>query len=150
LVWHTNTGNEAAPVTSAAVGAYRKDYYHRGILRYLVEDADSGKALDRWKKDHAPPPPKAELVPIQPDEALLGARASEYVVRQKVPVLKVGINDEYPLEKQHVLRWRLVRADGKNVDAADAVELSGTAKRTGRTWEVDLSKVLWWRGEYQL
>jgi WD40 repeat protein len=149
LVWHTNTGNEADPVASAGAGEYRRKYHYEGILRYLAEEADLKNALDRWDKDHPGVAPKASLRPIQPDGARLEERAYEYLIRRKLPSLRIGVNPDYPVDEQHVLRWHLTRADGGNV-RGDEARLSGQAKWTGTEWEVDLSGAVWRRGEYQL
>ena len=76
-------------------------------------------------------------------------RADEYLVRQAVTVVRVGINEDYALDDQHVLRWRLTRTDGGNVKA-DAADISGLALRDGKQWQADLSGVDWRRGEYQM
>jgi WD40 repeat protein len=149
LGWQTNTGDAAAPVSFAAARAYRKDYYREGVLRYLAEEADLGRALQKWDKDHPKVPPQPALRPLRPDGALPGERANEYLVRRPVPALRVGLNEDYPLDDQHVLRWRLTRAGGGGVKGA-AAEAAGRAARDGRQWRVDLSGVEWRRGEYRL
>jgi WD40 repeat protein len=149
LGWHTNTGDAAAPVSFVAARGFRKDYYREGILRYLAEEADLGRALKKWDADNPPRPPQPALRLIPPDKALPTQRADEYLVRQAVKDLRVGINDDYPLDDKHVLRWRLSRSDGGKVKAG-APEATGEAPRAGKEWVVDLSDVDWRRGEYRV
>jgi WD40 repeat protein len=149
LGWHTNTGDPAVPVSYAAARAYRKDYYREGILRYLAAEADLGRALQKWDADHPPRLPQPSLRLLRPDGAWPTQRADEYLVRQAIKALRVGINEDYPLDDQHVLHWRLTRTDGDKVTAA-AAEISGQAPRDGKEWQADLSGVEWRRGEYRV
>jgi WD40 repeat protein len=149
LGWQTNTGDPAAPVSYAAAREYRKDYYREGILRYLSMEADLGRALQKWNADHPARPPQPALRPLRPDGALPGDRAREYVVRQSVKTLRVGINEDYALDARNVLRWRITRTDGGKV-GADAADLSGQALRDGKEWQADLAGVDWRRGEYRV
>ena len=70
-------------------------------------------------------------------------------MRQAVKVLGFGINPDYPLDDEHVLRWRLLRTDGGIVQA-NAREANGKVKHTGKEWQVALPGVDWRRGEYRL
>jgi WD40 repeat protein len=149
LGWHTNTGDPAAPVAFAAASEYRKDYFRQGILHYLAAEADLGRALQKWDDDHPQKPPQPALRPLRPAEALPAERADEYLVRQAVRSLRFGINDDYPLDDKHVLRWRLTRSDGGKVKG-DASAISGEAPRDGKEWQTDLTSVAWRRGEYQV
>jgi WD40 repeat protein len=149
LGWHTNTGDPAAPVSYAAAREYRKDYYREGILRELVAEADLSRALKKWDTDHPIRTAAAALRFVSPDGALPLKRATEFLVRQAVKSLRVGINDDYLLDDKQVLRWRLTRSDGGHVKA-DAVQISGQATRTGKEWQVDLAGAEWKRGEYRL
>ncbi len=148
LGWHTNTGDPAAPVSFAAAQQYQKEYRREGILGDLAAAADLGRALDRWKARNPDRPPQAFLVPDRPDEAVPG-ESDDYLVRQPVKGLRVGINADYALDDRHSLRWRVTRADGGKVQA-DALLLAGNALRDGAGWRVDLSGVDWRRGEYRL
>ena len=149
LGWHTNTNDPTAPVSYAAAREYRKDYYREGILRYLAEEADLGRALQKWDVDHPARPPRPALRPLLPDGAGPGERADEYLVRRPVAALRVGINEDYALDDNHVLRWRLTRDDDAKV-TADAAEASGQAPRDGKGWRADLPGVEWRRGAYRL
>jgi hypothetical protein len=149
LGWHTNTNDPAAPVSYAAAGEYRKDYYREGLLGYLAAEADLGRALQKWDAAHPARPPRPALRPLRPDGALPGERADKYLVRRPVAALRVGINADYALDDHHVLRWRLARADGGKV-TADAAEASGQAPRDGKEWRADLAGVDWRRGDYRL
>ncbi len=147
LGWHTNTGDPANPVSFAAASAYRKEYRREGILRYLAAEADLGRALRKWDADHPVVPPRPSLRPVRPDGAEFGEQAGEYLVRQAVPALRVGINDDYALDDKHVLTWRLTHSDGGNAAAEVA---AGTAVRDLKEWQADLSRVQWRRGQYRL
>jgi WD40 repeat protein len=147
LGWHTNTGDPAAPVAFAASGAYREQYRREGILRYLAEEADLGRALKKWDEAHPAVPPRPSLSPLRPDGAAPAGRDREYLVRQPVRALHVAINEDFPLNDRHFLRWRLTRAGDKGTEAA---VWSGVAARDGREWEADLSGADWRRGEYRL
>jgi WD40 repeat protein len=149
LGWHTNTGDPAAPIAFASAREYRKDYYREGILRYLAEEADLGRALKRWDADHPATLPEPVLWPVRPDEAQPTDRLNEFLVRQGPKELRFGINDDYALDDKHILRVRLSRQDGKNVSGT-AAEISADAVRDGRDWKLDLSTVSWQRGEYQV
>jgi WD40 repeat protein len=149
LGWQTNTGDPAAPVSYAAARAYRKDYYRQDILRYLAADADLGRALQDWDRDHPAQPPQPALRLLRPEGAQPTDRTAEYLVRQSVTGLEVGINEDYALNDQHVLRWRLTRTEGGNVKG-DATETSGQAARAGNRWRIDLSPVAWRRGDYRV
>jgi WD40 repeat protein len=148
LGWHTNTGDPASPVAYTAAGEYRKVYYREGILRYLAAEADLGRALQKYDVDHPPRPPRPALRPLRPEGAFLTERADVYLTRAAVKTLRVGINDDYPLDDVHVLGWRLTRADGGKVKADG--ETSGLASRDGKAWEINLAGVVWQRGEYIL
>src|SRR5262249_5323353 len=125
------------------------DYHREGILGYLAAEADLGRALQKWNQDHPPQATQPALRPLRPDSALPLERADEFLVRQAVKSLNVGINEDYALDDKHLLRWRLARADGGKVKA-DGVEISGQAVRHGKDWEMDLSGVEWRRGEYRV
>jgi WD40 repeat protein len=148
LGWQTNTGDPAAPVSYAAVVEYRKDYYRQGILRYLAAEADPGRALQKWNEAH-PTQKQVFLWFLRPEGALPTERADEYLVRQAVKSLRIGINEDYPLDDHHVLRWRLTRIDGGKINADHAV-LLGQATRDKEQWQADLAGVDWRRGEFQL
>jgi hypothetical protein len=147
LGWHTNTGDPAAPVSFAPASAYRKDYFREGILRYLADEVNLGRALKKWDDDHPAVPVRPCLRPMRPQGAEPGERVGEYFVRQGIASLRVGINDDYVLGDQHHLDWRLTRAGGKG---EPGTEYSGEAIRQGREWQVDLSGAKWRSGEYAL
>src|SRR5262249_48861523 len=107
------------------------------------------RALKEWDKEHPPPKPQPALRLRPPDRGLPLPRDGEYLVRQAVKGLRVGINDDYALDEKHVLRWRLTRTDGGKVKA-DAAEISAQAPYLGKEWQVELSGVEWRRGEYRL
>jgi WD40 repeat protein len=149
LGWHTNTGDPAAPVSFAAAPEYRKEYLREGILRYLAADSDLGRALRDWDRDHPLQPPQPALRPMRPTGALPGERTNEYLVRQPVKIVRIGINEDYPLDEQHILRWRLARTDGGSVQG-NTGQAIGQGLREGREWQIDLSGVSWRSGAYQL
>jgi hypothetical protein len=145
--WLTNTGNPAAPVEFVAAGEHRKQYYRRGILGLLAEEADLGLALKRDAALRAPPEPA--LQPRRPDAALVTKQDDVFLIHEAVPALRVGVNADYPLTGDHVLKWSVRRTDGGNVTEAEA-EATGTAKRDGDEWEAELKRVRWRRGEYRV
>jgi WD40 repeat protein len=147
LGWHTNTGDPAAPVSFAPASAYRKDYFREGILRYLADEVNLGRALKKWDDDHPAVPVRPSLRPMRPEGSVPGGRVGEYFVRQGIGSLRVGINDDYVPGDKHRLDWRLTRAGGKGEPGS---EYSGEAVRDGREWRVDLSGAKWRSGEYTL
>lgn len=149
LGWHTNTGDKAAPVSYVAARVHRKDYYREGILRYLVDEADLGRALKKWHDDHPEVPKEAMLRPIPPEGAQPGLGVYDYQIRQGLKSLQVVVDDDYPLDDKHILRWHITRVDGGIVQGKDA-EKTQVAKRDGKTWTADLTGIEWRRGEYRL
>jgi WD40 repeat protein len=146
LGWHTNTGDPAAPVSYVGAAAHRKEYFREEILRYLVEEADLGRALKKWNLDHPTPPPKAALFIVPPE----GIQLEDAVWITKGPAsVRVGINPDYPLDPDHELRWEIRRFDGLAV-RGEGRKLTGTARRIGPEWEIDLTGVEWQRGDYRL
>ena len=52
LGWHFNTGEADRPAKFAVIGQYRNDFYHRDLLKKLIE-----------RQELPPPPPKVEEEP---------------------------------------------------------------------------------------
>jgi hypothetical protein len=151
LGWHRNTGDPANPVDYAPAGGDRKTFHKKNILRFLAQEADLARALKKLDEGNLPPPPpKAVLYLLPPDGAQPTEKKNEYLVRQGVKLLEIGINEDYPLDGKHVLHWRLGRSDGENVQA-NAKEVSGKVMHQGKKWLVALPKgVDWRRGTYEV
>src|SRR5262249_19639577 len=145
LGFYTNTGDEAAPVAEVPVREYRKDYYREGILKNLAAEGRADRAIKKWEDEHKKEPARPALRPRIDEGVLAGDRLN--VLRAPKATLLVGLNREYELDDNHVLKWRVTRTDGEKV-RKDEAEATGTATLDGREWKADLSDLSWRRGEY--
>src|SRR5207302_7203707 len=116
--FHTNTGDPAAPVDFVRAGENRDKYYKHGFLGLLAEEADLARALKRAEHPVAEP----FLLALRPDNAVVMQPGDVWLIREAVAALRVGINADYRLTGDHVLKWSVRRTDGGNVTttAADA------------------------------
>jgi WD40 repeat protein len=138
--WHRNTGEVERPVTFALAKEYRKEFHKPGILRDLVESANTGKALETWKKKHEKK--------IEPVMSLWIAEARPglpdplgWVTVEAPPKTLVLSVAELPAgAKVDKMEWELL-------DTKERGKLSETA--AGR-WSADISKVAWKRGDYRI
>ncbi|MCE9530769.1 MAG: hypothetical protein K8T89_06545 [Planctomycetes bacterium] len=149
LGWHTNTGDEATPVSYVAAREHSKEYYRKGILGDLATEGNLNKALEKWNKRNPDRPPQPTLHPIRPEGATATSRPEEYLVRQAVKALRLGINDDYALDDKHVLRWRLTRSDDGALQGNER-SAAGEAARDGKGWKAELPPIPWKRGEFRL
>ncbi len=59
LGWHFNPEKRDDPVDFAGADKYRKDYESPGLLKYVVQFANTARAVEEWKKV---PPPEMEVM----------------------------------------------------------------------------------------
>ena len=141
--WLTATGDPAAPVAFAGADQYRKTYYRKDVLRFLVEKGELAAAIDAHTDAYPPPPPRlrVQVAGAMPQPGGLP------MIRDTKAALRVDLSDhseDFPLDRA-VLKWRAT-APGGEPGAWQQVPLAGQ----DRTLTIDLSDHKWIRGRHAI
>jgi hypothetical protein len=137
--WQTATGDPADPVAFAPVGQYRKEFYRRDLLRFLLDRGELTDGLDAWRAAY--PLQQPALVARVRSEGALGGLA---LLRDRAEVLEILLHDPHEVlpDGTGTARWRGTGPDGR---AGEWQEVQVTR---GRITEVSLKDYAWSRGRH--
>ena len=135
LGWHFNPEKRDEPVDFAAADQYRKVYASPGLLKYVLQFANTARAVDEWKKA---PPPEMEVMIDGVDPGPRGPRVGGLpLVRTRALTLRAAVPPDFPLERVSALTWRLDDGDWRPL-----------GQEPQRASSADLSEGRWGRGPH--
>jgi WD40 repeat protein len=135
--WHRNPARPGEPIQFDTAAKYRRAYQRVGLLRYLLERANLGEALDDWRKESVRRPD----LRLGIDEVGLDAPRD----RQGHPIIRRGpltLHAEVygvPLTRVKKVQWQLDGGARRDLDTD-----------LGREQTADLGGLKWTRGLHEL
>jgi WD40 repeat protein len=138
LLWHYNKGQADEPTTTAHIAQFREEYQRKGLLRFLVAEANLGdalRALERLRAAENRPRPNLMLWidEVGPDPARRDGQG-RFPVRSPRVTLKLTIAD-LPRDVPSTVAWQFENGPWQRF-----------ARHTGAEWSSPLAEQPWKRG----